>query len=111
MYQLLLGIRSSGLENDALLEIFYEMTGEKYRSDHEYGIFVFHDRYDIPAKAADHVRLGESEQMFEYLICAVCPVTGAYRISLRGSRANSAAPQRGNRRSRIGCTPSDLTAV
>ena len=57
MYQLLLGIRSSGLENDALLEIFYEMTGEKYRSDHEYGIFVFHDRYDIPAKAADHVRL------------------------------------------------------
>ena len=78
MYQLLLGIRSSGLENDALLEIFYEMTGEKYRSDHEYGIFVFHDRYDIPAKAADHVRLGESEQMFEYLICAVCPVTGDY---------------------------------
>ena len=44
MYQLLLGIRSSGLENDALLEIFYEMTGEKYHSDHEYGIFVFHDR-------------------------------------------------------------------
>ena len=37
-----------------------------------------HDRYDIPAKAADHVRLGESEQMFEYLICAVCPVTGDY---------------------------------
>lgn len=78
MYQLLMGIRSSGLENDALLEIFYEKTGERYRSDHEYGIFMFHDRYDIPSKAADHVRLGESEEMFEYLICAVCPVTGDY---------------------------------
>ena len=78
MYQLLMGIRSSGLENDALLEIFYEQTGERYRSDHEYGIFMFHDRYDIPSKAADHVRLGESEEMFEYLICAVCPVTGDY---------------------------------
>ena len=78
MYQLLMGIRSSGLENDALLEIFYEMIGERYHSDHEYGIFVFHDRYDIPAKAADYVRLGESEEMFEYLICAVCPVTGDY---------------------------------
>lgn len=79
MYQLLMGIRSSGLENDALLEIFYEKTGERYRSDHEYGIFMFHDRYDIPSKAADHVRLGESEEMFEYLICAVCPVTGDYK--------------------------------
>lgn len=78
MYRVLMAIRDSGLENDALLEIFYEMLGEKYHSEHEYGILIFHDRYDIPAKAADHVRLGESERMFEYLICAVCPVSGDY---------------------------------
>lgn len=78
MYQLLMGARTSGLENDALLDIFYEMLAERYRAEQEYGVFLFHDRYDIPAKAADHVRLGESEQMFEYLICAVCPVTGDY---------------------------------
>lgn len=78
LYQLLMGARSSGLENDALLDIFYEMIAERYHSDQEYGVFLFHDRYDIPAKAADHVRLGESEQMFEYLICALCPVTGDY---------------------------------
>lgn len=78
LYQLLQGARVSGLENDALLDIFYEMIAERYHSDQEYGVFLFHDRYDIPAKAADHVRLGESEQMFEYLICAVCPVTGDY---------------------------------
>ena len=78
LWQLLMGARSSGLENDALLDIFYEMIAEKYSSDHEYGIFLFHDRYDIPVKASDHERLGESEQMFEYLICAVCPVTGDY---------------------------------
>lgn len=78
IYQLLMGARTSGLENDALLDIFYEMLAERYRADQEYGVFLFHDRYDIPAKAADHVGLGESEQMFEYLICAVCPVTGDY---------------------------------
>lgn len=78
LYQLLQGARVSGLENDALLDIFYEMIAERYHSDQEYGVFLFHDRYDIPAKAADHVRLGESEQMFEYLICAVCPVAGDY---------------------------------
>ena len=78
VWQLLMGARASGLENDALLDVFYDLVAEKYQSDSEYGIFLFHDRYDIPAKAADHERLGESEQMFEYLICAICPVSGDY---------------------------------
>ena len=78
MWQLLTGAKTSGLENDALLDVFYEIVAENYRTDHEYGVFLFHDRYDIPAKAADHERLGESEQTFEYLICAICPVNGDY---------------------------------
>ena len=78
VWQLLMGARASGLENDALLDVFYDLVAEKYQSDSEYAIFLFHDRYDIPAKAADHERLGESEQMFEYLICAICPVSGDY---------------------------------
>lgn len=41
-------------------------------------VYLFHDRYDIPAKAKDKERLGESEQMFEYLICVISPVTGDY---------------------------------
>lgn len=44
----------------------------------EYAVYLFHDRYDIPAKAKDKERLGESEQMFEYLICVISPVTGDY---------------------------------
>lgn len=82
MWQLLNGAKVSGLENDALLDIFYEMFAENYRSSHEYGIFLFHDRYDIPSKAADHERLGESENVFEYLICAVCPVSGDYEAGM-----------------------------
>ena len=26
---------------------------------------MFHDRYDIPVKAADHERVGESEEVYE----------------------------------------------
>ena len=78
MWQLLNGIRNSGLKNDALMETFYEIVGERYQSEGDYAIFVFHDRYDIPAKGKDHVRQGESEEMFEYLICAICPVSGDY---------------------------------
>ena len=72
MWQLLLGMKKCGLLNDALMETFYDVIAEKYEADHDYGVFVFHDRYDIPVKAADHERVGESVEVFEYLICAVC---------------------------------------
>lgn len=78
VWQLLMGIRACGLKNDALLDVFYELVTENYQSEKDYAVYLFHDRYDIPAKAADHERLGESEQMFEYIICAICPVSGDY---------------------------------
>lgn len=78
MWQLLMGMKKCGLKNDALMETFYELVGECYRTTHDYAVYVFHDRYDVPVKAADHERLWESEEMYEYLICAICPVSGDY---------------------------------
>lgn len=78
IWQLLMAINSCGLKNDALMDTFYELVGECYKSDHDYAVFVFHDRYDVPVKAADHERLWESEEVYEYIICAICPVTGDY---------------------------------
>lgn len=78
VWQLLMGMKSCGLKNDALMETFYEMVGEVYPADHDYAVFVFHDRYDVPVKAQDHERLWESEELYEYLICAICPVSGDY---------------------------------
>ena len=74
MRQLLMGIWDCGLKNDALLDVFYEKVTEVYQTEQEYAVYLFHDRYDIPAKAKDKERLGESEQMFEYLICVISPV-------------------------------------
>lgn len=78
VWQLLMGMKSCGLKNDALMDTFYDLVAEQYQSDHDYAVFVFHDRYDVPVKASDHERLWESEEVFEYLICAVCPLTGDY---------------------------------
>ena len=78
MYRLLMEICGCGLKNDALLETFYEEAGRRFRVGKDYAVFVFHDRYDVPAKAADHERLWESEEVFEYLICAFCPLKGDY---------------------------------
>lgn len=78
IWQLLTAMKDCGLKNDALMEIFYELVAEHYQTDSEYAVFVFHDSYDVPVKAADKERLGESEEVFSYLICAICPLTGDY---------------------------------
>lgn len=78
MWQLLTGIKECGLKNDALMYTFYEIVAEQYKSNKDYAIFVFHDRYDVPIKATDKERMGESEEVYEYLICAICPLEGEY---------------------------------
>lgn len=78
MWQLLMAMKECGLKNDALMDTFYDVVMEQYRTNSEYSILVFHGRYDIPAKASDHERLWESEEVFEYIICAICPMTGEY---------------------------------
>lgn len=78
MWQLLMAMNECGLKNDALMDTFYDVVMEHYHTSSEYAIFVFHDRYDIPAKASDNERLWESEEVFEYMICAICPLAGEY---------------------------------
>lgn len=78
VWQMLMALKECGLKNDALLDAFYDEVMEQYRAKSDYAVLFFHDRYDIPAKAADHERLWESEEVFEYIICAICPLTGEY---------------------------------
>ena len=78
VWQLLMALRECGLKNDALMDSFYDLVMEHYKSRRPYAVYVFHDRYDIPVKGADKERLGESEAVFEYLICVICPLAEEY---------------------------------
>ena len=78
MWQLLRAMIECELKNDALMDTFYDFVMEHYHAESAYGILVFHGRYDIPAKASDHESLWESEEVYPYLICAICPIDGAY---------------------------------
>lgn len=73
--QFLLGLRESRLKNEELLERFYDLIVENYYYTGNYLILIFHDAYDVPLKTKDHKNLDESEEVYEYLLCAVCPVT------------------------------------
>lgn len=78
MWQLLEAIKQCGLKNDALMEVFYEKIAEHYQADEDYAVMVFHDRYDVPVKGQDKERQWESEEVYEYIICALCPLAGEY---------------------------------
>jgi len=80
LYQLLLGLRECGLKNDALMDSFCEYVAERYVSDTDYGIFLFHSCYDVPLKASDKERMWESEEVYDFLICAVGPLEKEYRM-------------------------------
>lgn len=78
VWQLLMALRQCELKNDALLDTFYEMLGEKYRTQGDYAVYFFFGSYDVPLKASDKESLWESEEVYRFLICVVCPVHGDY---------------------------------
>lgn len=73
--QFLLGLRESKLKNPELLELFFiDMVIESYDYAGNISDFAFHDAYDVMTKTTDNNALDESEEVFEYLLCAICPV-------------------------------------
>lgn len=72
--QFLMGLRESKLKNEDLLETFYQLIIDSYDYPGNYLILVFHDAYDVPAKTSDKLKLDESEEVYEYLVAAICPV-------------------------------------
>lgn len=77
-YTLLRGIQRCGLKNDALMELLYEQIADGYPVDHEFAVFVFHGIYDVPVKAKDKEQLGESEEVYDFIICTISPMEGEY---------------------------------
>lgn len=77
-WQLLQGMNSSGLKNDALLEIFYDLLLQEFSIRKEYAIMVFSGCYDVPVKGTDKAWQDESEEVYQFLIVAICPLVGEY---------------------------------
>ncbi|MBQ7953294.1 MAG: DUF4317 family protein, partial [Clostridia bacterium] len=72
--QFLMGLRESKLKNEDLMDAFYDQVIENYDYVGNYLILVFHDVYDVITKTTDNDKLDESEEVYEYLLCAICPV-------------------------------------
>lgn len=72
--QFLLALKSSKLKNQDLLDRLYEQIIAQYEHIGNYLILMYHDIYDVITKTTDNSRLDESSEVYEHMICAVCPV-------------------------------------
>ena len=72
--QYLLGLLDTKLKNREYRENFYNRICEEYDYEGNFLILIFHDIYDVMYKTANEEKLDESEETYEYMICAICPV-------------------------------------
>lgn len=74
--EFLLKLRSSKLQNDELLEEFYNKVIENYDYTGNYYIVLIHSMYDIPGRASDGTDMYDaSDNVYEYILCSICPVS------------------------------------
>lgn len=72
--QILMALRDSKLQDETLLDTYYDLIIDTYDHTGNYLILLFHDVYDVMTRTTDNINVDESEEAFEYLICAICPV-------------------------------------
>ena len=74
--EFLLKLRNSRLEDDMLLEEFYDKVIATYEYAENYYIILIHAMYDIPGKSSDGMEMFDaSDEVYEYLLMSICPVS------------------------------------
>ena len=74
--EFLLKLRNSKLEDDMLLEEFYDKVIATYEYAENYYIILIHAMYDIPGKASDDLEMFDaSDEVYEFLLMSICPVS------------------------------------
>lgn len=65
----------SGLQDDALLDEFYDMVIQTYEYTGNYFIILIHTAYDIPSITADGIENEDaSDYVYNFILCSICPV-------------------------------------
>lgn len=73
--EFLLKLRDSRLEDNLLVEEFYDKVIESYDYPENYYIILIHAVYDVPGKASDGEEMFDaSDTVYEHLMCSICPV-------------------------------------
>lgn len=72
--QILMALRASKLEDDGLLDTYYDLVIDTFDYVGNYLITLYYDAYDVPLKGTDELAMDESDEVYEYILCCICPV-------------------------------------
>lgn len=71
----LLKLKNSKLEDEELLDEFYQIVIDNYIYASNYYIILIHGVYDIPGKSSDGTEMYDaSDNVYDYILCSICPV-------------------------------------
>ncbi|MEE3468929.1 MAG: DUF4317 domain-containing protein, partial [Eubacterium sp.] len=72
---LLESLRKSELNDDTLLNSFYDRVIETYNFVGNFLILVIYQSYDVPGVTSDGLALDDaSEEIYRYILCSICPM-------------------------------------
>ena len=73
-HRLLMALRDSELGDEETLNTFYQKVISSLSIEGNYLILLAFERYDVPFKAKDGAALEDGNEVYSYVLCAVCPV-------------------------------------
>ncbi len=74
--EFLMKLRNSKLQDDSLIQEFYEKIIGNYEYPENYYIILIHAVYDIPGQASDGFTMDDaSDNVYEHILCSICPMT------------------------------------
>lgn len=73
--QILMALRDSKLEDENLLDTYYDLVIDTYDEVGNYLILLYLDSYDVMTRTKDNINVDESEEVYTYLMVGICPVT------------------------------------
>lgn len=73
-HRLLMRLRETELRDPEALNALYEKITASVRMEDNYLILAAFDRYDVPFRSRDGAKQEDGEEVFSYVLCAICPV-------------------------------------
>ena len=88
-------VRDCRLCNEEIMETFYEIIQDNLPTYANYEILTYHVVYDIPNKGTDGKDQGESDDVYEYILCMICPTKMTKsNLSVEEGRLGMTTPDR-----------------
>ena len=74
-HRLLTAMRNTALKVEEGVQAFYQKVIDSLEMESNYLILLTHDAYDVPFRGRDDLKVDDaSEEVFDYILCSVCPV-------------------------------------